>query len=155
MPKYGIGGVAAPWAGCAHPGGTVRAAPISMPLADKSPLFMGLSDRAATRMALGLVLLGLAWRTVRYFLQFPIWSDEAMLAVNFAWFDYAQLTQRLENCQIAPLLFLWGERTALCWLGPNVLSMRFLPFLAGILSLGLYWLLAGVLLHSRAWSFAV
>src|SRR5262249_27922331 len=79
----------------------------------------GGSSCPLTRMALALLALGALWRTVRYLLQFPIWGDEALLAMNFAWLDYGQLTTRLENCQIAPLLFLWGERAAYCWLGPG------------------------------------
>src|SRR5262249_10315579 len=85
----------------------------------------------------------------------PMWGDEAMLAMNFAWFDYSQLTQRLENCQIAPLLFLWGERTAYTLLGPGELSLRLLPFLAGILSLVVYWRLTGLVLEPQARLFAV
>jgi hypothetical protein len=127
----------------------------SMPQADGSSVLPGLSDRAATRLALWLLLLGLLWRTVRYLLQFPIWGDEAMLAMNFASLDYAQLTQRLENCQIAPLLFLWGERAAYCWFGAGELSMRLFPFLAGMLALVLYWRLTGLLLEPRARLFAV
>jgi hypothetical protein len=98
-------------------------------------------------MALALLLLGLAWRILRYVLRFPIWGDEVMLAMNFVWFDYAHLTQRLEHCQVAPLLFLWGERAALCWLGPGELALRLLPFLAGAAALGLYWRLTGLVLE--------
>src|SRR5581483_9238561 len=114
-----------------------------------------LSERAATRIALGLLLFGLLWRTVRYLLQFPVWGDEALVAINFVRLDYAQLTQRLENCQIAPLLFLWGERAALCLFGPSELSLRFLPYLAGVCSLALYWRLTGLLLNAHARLFAV
>ena len=102
----------------------------------------GLSRSTLARLALALVLLGVAWRTVRYLLRFPFWGDEAMLAVNFALLDYGQLAQRLENCQIAPLLFLWAERAAFDWLGPSELSLRLLPYLAGVASLGLFWRLA-------------
>jgi hypothetical protein len=111
---------------------------------------LALSNRTVTALTIGLLLLGLLWRTVRFLLQFPIWGDEAMLAVNLVWFDYGQLVQRLENCQIAPLLFLWGEKTAFRWLGPEMLSMRLLPFLAGIASLGLYWRLSTLLLEPHA-----
>jgi hypothetical protein len=108
-----------------------------------------------TWMALALLLIGLAWRTVRYALRFPIWGDEAMLAMNLVWFDYGQLMQRLENCQIAPLLFLWGERAAWCWLGPGEWSLRLLPFLAGVASLALYWRLTGLVLGPPGRLFAV
>src|SRR5947209_2908901 len=127
----------------------------SVPQTAGEPSFAGLSPRAMTRMAFALLLLGLLWRTVRYLLQFPIWGDEAMLALNFAWFDYGQLTQRLENCQIAPLLFVWGERTAYCLLGPGELSLRLLPFLAGVAALALYWRLTGLLLDPLGRLFAV
>jgi hypothetical protein len=106
-------------------------------------------------MAWGLLLLGLLWRTTRYLLQFPIWGDEAMLGINFPRLDYLQLTQRLENCQIAPLLFLWGERAAYSWFGPGELAMRLLPFLAGVGALILFWHLTGIMLHATARVFAV
>jgi hypothetical protein len=125
------------------------------PSAAEPARLAGLSSRTATRLALGILLLGVAWRTVRYLLQFPFWGDEAMLAMNFAWFDFTQLTQRLENCQIAPLLFLWGERAAYALLGPGELSLRLLPFLAGIGSLLVYWRLTGLLLEPQARLFAV
>ena len=119
------------------------------------PNLPGLSDCTATRLALVLLAIGLTWRTVRYLLQFPVWGDEAMLATNLAWFDYGQLTQRLENCQIAPLMFLWGERTAYTWFGPSEYSLRLLPFLASVFALGVYWRLTGLLLNPQARLFAV
>src|SRR4051794_16723875 len=90
-------------------------------------ILRSLSGRTMTRMALGLLLLGVLWRTVRYLLAFPIWGDEAMLAMNFVWLDYGELTRQLRNCQVAPLLFLWGERAAFSWLGPGELALRLLP----------------------------
>jgi hypothetical protein len=111
--------------------------------------------RVLISMALGILALGTFWRTVRYLLPFPIWGDEALLTMNFAWFDCAELVVRLENCQIAPLLFLWGERGAYWWLGAGELSLRLLPFLAGVGSLALYWRLTGLLLAPRARLFAV
>ena len=92
-------------------------------------------DRWAYRAALGLLALGVLVRAARYWLRFPFWGDETMLAVNFVWFDYAQLTQGLENCQIAPLLFLWGERAAYGWLGSGEWSLRLVPLLAGCVAL--------------------
>ena len=125
------------------------------PKIDESPKTPGFSDLTATRLALALLAIGVLWRTARYLLQFPIWGDEAMLALNLAWFDYGQLTQRLENCQVAPLLFLWGERAAYSWLGPGELSLRLLPYVASIVSLALYWRLTGLLLPPKARLFAV
>jgi hypothetical protein len=106
-------------------------------------------------LTFGILAVGLVWRIHRYLLQFPIWGDEAMLALNFLRLDYHGLTQRLENCQIAPVLFLWGEFTACNWLGTSELSLRLLPFLAGVASLGLFYLLARHLLNPLASGLAV
>lgn len=125
------------------------------PLCNKEVDKGSLSRETLIRLALGLLAIGVLWRTVRYLLQFPIWGDEVLLAVNFLWFDYRQLFFQLENCQIAPLWFLWGERTAFCLFGPSELSLRLLPFLAGMVSLALYWQLTGLLLPPRARLFAV
>jgi hypothetical protein len=129
--------------------------PPPQPTAGAKTFSDNLSPRLLTWMAVGLALLGLTWRVLRYALRFPYWGDEVMLAMNFVWFDYGQLTQRLEHCQIAPLLFLWGERTALCWLGTGELALRLLPFLAGVAALGLYWRLTGLLLDPLGRLFAV
>jgi hypothetical protein len=106
--------------------------------------------RAFRKMALGVLLVGLAWRTLRYFMHLPIWGDEAMLALNFLHSDYFGLTQGLENCQIAPILFLWGELTACRWFGPTVLSLRLLPFLTSLGSLVLFYQLARQMVGSLA-----
>jgi hypothetical protein len=133
----------------------MAASPLIKPPVGGGTVSRSLSPRLLTRLALALALLGLAWRILRYALRFPYWGDEVMLAMNFVWFDYGQLTQRLEHCQIAPLLFLWGERTVLCWLGPGELALRLLPFLACVSALGLYWRLTGLVLGPLARLFAV
>lgn len=115
----------------------------------------GISDSDLKKLALALLLVGLAWRVVRYLLRFPIWGDECLIGMNFVWFGYGELVRHLENCQIAPLLFLWGERFAYTWLGPGELSMRLLPFAAGTASLFLYWRLTGLVLEPMARLFAV
>ena len=114
-----------------------------------------LSPRTLKSFALGLVALGVVWRILRYLLNFPIWGDEAMLALNFASFDYGELTSKLSNLQIAPILFLWGERLALTSFGPDERSLRLLPLLASLGSLALYWRLTGLLLDPMARLFAI
>jgi hypothetical protein len=106
--------------------------------------------RTLRRLTLGLLLLGLVWRSMRYLLQLPIWGDEVLVALNFLRLDYQDLTQRLENGQIAPILFLWGELTACRWLGPTELSLRLLPFLAGLGSLLLFYRLTRQMLGPLA-----
>jgi 4-amino-4-deoxy-L-arabinose transferase-like glycosyltransferase len=107
------------------------------------------------RLTLALLAVGVLWRAWRYLLCFPLWGDEAMVCLNFLELDYAGLTRQLRYCQVAPLLFLWGERTALRVLGPSELALRLLPFLAGLGSLLLFWRLARAALNPLAVPLAV
>lgn len=95
-------------------------------------------------LALALLILGIACRLARYFLNFPLWYDEACLALNLNDRDYAGLMRQLDNFQIAPILFLWGERAFAQLLGPSEWALRLLPLLAGVLSLLLFWHLARI-----------
>jgi hypothetical protein len=97
------------------------------------------------RLTLGvtaIVLLGVGWRLTRYFLQFPIWGDEAHLALNIVDRNYLGLTQPLRFVQVAPLFFLWAERTIFEILGGSELAMRLLSVLAGISGLFIFWRMA-------------
>lgn len=89
---------------------------------------------------LGLVLLavGIIGRLGRYFLRFPIWGDEGMVLLNVLDRDFLQLTKELDFGQIAPILFLWAEKTAMLVLGGGEYAMRLLPLLAGCGSLFLF-----------------
>jgi hypothetical protein len=107
------------------------------------------------RLTLALLAIGFVWRLVRYLLRFPIWDDEAFICLNFLELDYLGLTRELHNCQVAPLLFLWGELTSLRLFGASELSMRLLPFLAGMASLFLFWRLARATLPPLARTMAV
>ncbi len=107
------------------------------------------------RLTLVLLIVGLAWRVTRYLLHFPIWGDEAMLCLNFLERDYLGLARGLSQCQIAPLLFLWGELTVLRLLGDSELALRLLPFLAGTGALVLFWRLARKTLSPLAATLAV
>ncbi|HEV2948893.1 MAG TPA: glycosyltransferase family 39 protein [Gemmataceae bacterium] len=94
------------------------------------------------KLAAGLLAVGLAWRLLRYFLQFPLWGDEASIVVNLLDRGYLDLLKPLDYKQVAPVLFLWSELTAYRLLGGSELAIRLLPFLAGVGSLFLFWRLA-------------
>jgi len=91
------------------------------------------------KWAVGLLAVGLAWRLLRYALQFPIWGDEAFICVNLLDRDYLGLLDPLDYKQVAPILFLWSELTAFRLIGGSELAIRLLPFLAGVGSLFLFW----------------
>ncbi len=86
-----------------------------------------------------IVILGLLWRTVRYALAFPLWGDEAYVAVNILTRDLAGLSQPLEFFQIVPPGFLWVEWFVVHGLGSGERALRLVPYLAGVTSLLLFW----------------
>jgi hypothetical protein len=96
----------------------------------------------AFRVGLALLILGVACRLLVYFLSFPIWRDEAALALNFVRRDFGGLLNELENFQVAPLLFLWIEKAIYQLAGGSVQLLRLLPLLAGVAALVLFWRLA-------------
>jgi hypothetical protein len=128
-------------------------APSPHSLLGRSPLLR--PPRTLVRLGLLLLAVGLVCRAVRYLLQFPFWGDEGYVLVNFLNRDYVGLTKTLDCCQVAPILFLWGEATAYRLLGGAEWAMRLLPFLASVGGLLLFWRLARLTLPPRAAAFAV
>jgi Dolichyl-phosphate-mannose-protein mannosyltransferase len=82
-----------------------------------------------------VVVLGLLWRTLRYALGFPLWGDEAFVAVTLLERDCAELSRPPEFYQIVPPGFLWGEWLVSRWLGAGEWALRLIPYLAGVASL--------------------
>lgn len=107
------------------------------------------------RLGLGMLLLGLVCRLYVYLLSFPIWRDEASLALNFVSRDFRSLLRELENFQVAPVLFLWIEKAVYQYLGASPLLLRLMPLLAGVLGLVLFWHLARRCLSPLAAALAV
>jgi hypothetical protein len=107
------------------------------------------------RWILIFLAVGVAARLVRYLLRFPLWGDEAMLAMNFIDRDYAGLLRPLNFHQVSPLLFLWTELSAVRLLGFNEWSLRLLPLLSSIASLLFFHRLARLLLRGTALVLAV
>ena len=89
-----------------------------------------------------LLCLNFSWRVVRYGLAFPVWGDEAFVAVNLLTRTFPQLAQPLDHSQIVPLLFLWSEWSVAKIMGYGEHALRLIPFLAGIGSLYLFYNLA-------------
>ena len=104
---------------------------------------------------LTFVALGILTRLVRYLVDYPIWHDEAFLAVNFWDRDYAGLLRPLDYGQVAPWLFLVVERTAVIWLGYSEMVLRLIPAVCGMLSVLVFYHVSGRLLHGQARLLAV
>jgi len=99
----------------------------------------GIIDSASLTRWLGwFVTLGLLTRLIRYGLRFPLWDDESFLCVNFISRSYAELLRPLDFHQVAPVLFLWIERTAVKLFGFSELVLRLFPFACAIASVFLF-----------------
>lgn len=115
----------------------------------------GHRKRTLARLALYLVIINLVWRCVRYALGFPIWGDEAFVAMNLLNRGFAGMIAPLEYAQIVPLGFLWGELAVTRVLGISEWALRLLPFLMGLLSMVVFWRWAGKILDTRTALLAV
>jgi hypothetical protein len=88
------------------------------------------------------IVVGIALRVVEFARNRPLWLDEAMLSLNIASRSFVQLARPLDYDQSAPVAYLWLERLAVNVGGVNELSLRALPFLAGLALVPLVWLVA-------------
>jgi len=95
----------------------------------------GKPKRVLFGFCVSFIFLGISLRLLRLGLNFPLWGDEAFVALNFFDSDFTSLTQPLRHYQIAPLGFLWLEKTATLLLGTSEFTLRITPCLAGIFAL--------------------
>ena len=96
-----------------------------------------------------LLLAGLAWRFLRYALRFPLWGDEAFLAINLLTRDFKGLIGSLEYNQIVSAGFMWLELVVVKLLGGSEYALRLLPFLSGLAALILFWKWVSEILPKR------
>jgi len=98
-------------------------------------------EKALRRVAGLLLLLGVAWRLLRYAQDFALSDDESFVVLNLMDGDWASVLKPA-RAQVAPALFLWAEKAALEVFGPSEYGLRLLPLAAGLLGLVLFWRLA-------------
>nr|CAA9221785.1 hypothetical protein AVDCRST_MAG63-537 [uncultured Armatimonadetes bacterium] len=92
--------------------------------------------------ALAIMLIGFALRLAGFLSNRSLWLDEAYLALNLMQRDFGELLQPLSYRQAAPVGFLLAADAATLLLGSGEQALRFVPLLAGLASLPLFWLLA-------------
>ena len=110
------------------------------------------SFRVATVFFLALGVLA---RSVRYLLCFPLWKDEAFLAVNYIDAGFLDLTGPLHPHQVAPILYLFGQLAVTKLLGFNEYTLRAVSFASGIGALFLFRFVASRLLRGTSFLLAV
>jgi hypothetical protein len=82
--------------------------------------------------------LGILLRVVRYAMEYPLWWDEAFVAVNFIRRDYVGLLRPLDYGQVCPVLFLWAELAVVRLLGFSEWSLRLFPLVCGVASVPVF-----------------
>ncbi len=90
-------------------------------------------------LSLCFISLGVLVRIVQYLSNRSLWGDEINLALNIIERSYGELSQVLDNNQAAPLGFLWLEKLATQIWGNSEYALRLLPFIASIVSLGVFY----------------
>jgi len=103
-------------------------------------------DRLANRLAwlvlLVAVAFGLVWRARQFGAQFSFSVDELAIARNITDRTIGGLFQRLEFGQIAPIGFLLALKTSASLFGASEWSLRLLPFVSGLVTIPLFWVVA-------------
>lgn len=94
-----------------------------------------------------LILIGSSIRIRQYIFNRSLWLDEAMLALNIIRHSYLDLLKPLDYIQTAPPLFLFIVNFLTEKFGYHEYVLRFLPLIAGIASLFLFWYLANKFLN--------
>jgi hypothetical protein len=105
------------------------------------------SDRWVEIATWAFVGLGILLRLGRYLMDYPLWWDEAFLAVNFIRRGYLELLRPLDYSQVCPILFLWVELTVVKLLGFSEGTLRLFPLVCGVASVVLFRHAAGRVLR--------
>lgn len=102
------------------------------------------------RGVVGIIIgFGIMLRLIPYLHNRSLWLDEVWLALNILQKSFAQLVEPLDLKQMAPVGFLFIEKTLVLTFGDSEYALRFFPLLAGILSLFLFYGVARRILTRR------
>src|SRR5262245_498969 len=95
------------------------------------------------QLAAAALLVGGGLHTIQYAARVSLWHDELALARNIEARGVVELVTRpLDHRQVAPAGFLAGVKATTAVFGVNEIGLRALPWLAGLLSLPLFWRVA-------------
>src|SRR5512146_485715 len=115
-------------------------------------------DAARPRVVLAslalILALGAGARIVAYAANRSLWTDEAALAASIVPRSFGQLAAPLDFAQVAPIAFLWLEKSVVSLFGAGEWALRLVPFVAGLLSLFLFALVARRVLDDAGALFA-
>src|SRR5262249_54030808 len=90
-------------------------------------------------IVLAFMALALVARCARSFPRCPLCEAACSRCASLIARDFAGLLEPLNYHQAAPVLFLWVQLAVTKLLGFSELSLRLVPFLAGLGSIVLFW----------------
>lgn len=96
-----------------------------------------------------IIGLGIALRLVQYLYNRSLWIDEASLALNLIEKTFSELLQPLDYGQMAPPGFLLATKVLINTFGDSEFVLRLFPFVAGIISLLIFYAVARRVLSQR------
>ncbi len=108
-------------------------------MSDENNLNQAKWTKFSNYLALMFILMGILVRTVQYLSNRTLWGDELSLAANILDRSYGELSQVLDHNQSAPLGFLWLSKLATQLWGNSEYALRLIPFIASIISLGVFY----------------
>ena len=127
-----------------------------MDSAEQLPLNLDAArDRRRERLALALVLAGVAFRLISYFWNTSFHYDEGWLIQNIQDKSFAELLGPLRNDQAAPVVYLWLLKLLYMVGGLSELLLRLPSILAGVGGMLLLWPLARRALRPEAVVWAI
>lgn len=85
----------------------------------------------------------------QFFHNRSLWLDEAMLSLNIVQKNFIGLLHPLDYSQVAPLLFLWIEKSFVHLFGGTEMALRLFPLICGLLSLVLMYYVTLALTKNR------
>ncbi|MGE5207483.1 MAG: hypothetical protein ACM3PW_17865, partial [Chlamydiota bacterium] len=94
--------------------------------------------------------LGIAVRLEQYLFDRSLWLDESLMVLNLLHRSFAQLTKPLDYQLVAPLAWLFAEKSCSLLFGPSELSFHLVAIVGGALAMVVVVLLARSLLAPRA-----
>jgi hypothetical protein len=97
--------------------------------------------RTMRAVSIAVLVLGGALRLRQYLANRSLWLDELTLSSNIINRSYGELLRRLNFRQGAPVGWLYAEKTATVLFGTSERSLRLVPCVLSIASLGLFYLL--------------
>src|ERR1700683_3634238 len=84
------------------------------------------------------LLIGICLRTREWLFDKSLWLDELMVTYSITRRSFAGLVAPLSFNQAGPVGWLWAERASIDLFGHNDLALRFPEWLASIIALGLF-----------------